>query len=164
MTLAFDSGAMPEPLTPRNLRRVRAGLGATHLLLPGIADRLLVRDPLCRSARGVVRVLGIRQLAQVLATSAQPAAAVLALGVEVDLAHAASMVGLGMFSGRWRRMALADAAIALAFTCVGALLARRDDRPEATAGFGAIRDRAAERLAGWLLPDHFSRGTVPAVP
>jgi hypothetical protein len=134
----------------------------THLLLPGIAIRLLGSDPLGRGARGVVRVLGVRQLVQALATSAQPTAAVLVLGVEVDLAHAASMVGSGMLSGRWRRVALADAAIAIMFAVAGALLARSNGQPNATFGFAAIRDRAAESLAGRLVPSHFMWALSPA--
>ena len=139
----------------------RAGLGTAQALFPGLASRLLVVRPLDRCSRGVVRALGIRQLCQAIVTGAEPSAAVLLLGAEVDAAHAASMVALALCSRRWRRAALADAMIASLFVLAGAAAARSRDRPVAQARWCALRDRWAEHMAARLVPDRLLRGVRP---
>jgi hypothetical protein len=141
--------------------RLRAGLGAAQALFPGLASRLLVIQPLDRCSRGVIRVLGIRQVGQALVTGTQPSAAVLLLGGEVDATHAASMVALALYSRRWRRAALADAMIAFLLALAGAAAARSGDRPAAQTRWCALRDHWAERVAARLVPVRFLRGARP---
>jgi hypothetical protein len=140
---------------------LRAGLGAVQALFPGLASRLLVIPPLDRRSRGVIRVLGIRQVGQALVTGPQPSAAVLLLGAEVDAAHAASMVTLALCSRRWRRAALADAMIATLFALAGAAAARSGGRPAPQTQWSARGDRLAERVATRLVPDRLLRGARP---
>ena len=141
--------------------QLRAGLGAAQALFPGLASRLLVIQPLDRGSRGVIRVLGIRQVGQALVTGTQPSAAVLLLGAEVDAAHAASMITLALCSRRWRRAALADAMIASLFAQAGAAAARAGGRRTAQTPWSARRDRWAERVATRLVPERLLRGARP---
>ena len=150
----------PAPLVAR-VGQLRSGLGAAQALYPGLASRLLAMGPLDRRSRAVIRVLGIRQLCQALLTGTQPSAAVLALGAEADAAHAASMVALALCSRRWRRAALADAMIASLFALAGAAMARCGERPAAQTRWFALRDRWAQRLAAWLVPDRLLSGVRP---
>jgi hypothetical protein len=143
------------------LGQLRAGLGAAQVLFPGLASRLLAVRPLDRGSRGVIRVLGIRQLSQALVTGTQPSAAVLLVGAEVDAAHAASMITLALCSRRWRRAALVDAMIASLFALAGAAAARSGGRPAAQTRRSARRDRWAERVATRLVPDRLLRGAGP---
>ncbi|MGH3671099.1 MAG: hypothetical protein ACRDSH_10755, partial [Pseudonocardiaceae bacterium] len=82
---------------------------------------------------------------------------VLALGVEVDLAHAASMLGLAMLDPRRRRAGLRDAAVAAALAAMGVILAGRtparnpDDRHLDTR-LGILRQDLATRIAQRTLP------------
>ena len=131
----------------RHLGRCRAGLGALHLCFPGLGASLLVRQPLGHGPRRIVRLLGLRQLSQALLTGNRPSVAVLFLGAEVDVAHAASMAALALCSSRWRRAALVDAAIATTFAAFGAAAARHRGRPrQAEARWSAMRDRVSCRL------------------
>jgi hypothetical protein len=150
----------PEPTLAR-FGQLRSGLGAAQALFPGLTSRLLVIQPLDRCSRGVIRALGIRQLSQALLTGAQPSAAVLLLGAEVDAAHAASMIALALCSGRWRRAALADAMIASRFAQAGAAAARWGNRPAAQTLWCAVPDRWAERVAARLVPDRLLGGARP---
>jgi hypothetical protein len=147
----------PDPLVV-HVSQLRAGLGAAQVLNPRLASRLLVIPPLERRSRRVIRVLGIRQLFQALVTGAQPSATVLWLGAVVDAAHAASMVALALCSRRWRRAALGDAMVASLFALAGAAAARWGRRTAAQTGWGARRDRLAERVAARLMPDCLLRG------
>jgi hypothetical protein len=141
--------------------QLRAGLGVAQVLFPGPASRLLVIQPLDRCSRGVIRVLGMRQLCQALVTRTQPSVAVLLLGAEVDAAHAVSMVTLALCSRRWRRAALADAMFASLFALAGAAAARSGGRPAAQTPWSARQDRWAERVATRLVPDRLLRGARP---
>lgn len=138
---------------------MRAGYGALLLLAPDPVIRLYSRHRVDRRTRVVVRLLGVRHLAQAVLTAGTPDRAVLALGVEADLAHAASMVGLAACDRARTRAALVDAVGAGSFAAAGAALACRTPRtPIHPAGGGlgprlaAVRDAAAGRLARWLLP------------
>lgn len=75
-------------------------------------------------ARGVVRLLGLRLGLQGLLLSAAPRRRLVALGAAVDLAHAASMYGLGALRPRYRRAALVSAATATASGLLTAAAAR----------------------------------------
>ncbi|MGH3601364.1 MAG: hypothetical protein ACRDQH_14010, partial [Pseudonocardiaceae bacterium] len=75
---------------------LRVGYGAVLLAAPDRVIRLYTghrADPL---ARAVARLLGARHLVQGILTGGSPNAVVLALGMEVDLAHVASMLGLAV--------------------------------------------------------------------
>ena len=102
------------------LALVRAGYGLLQL-----ASLPLSRGTDRPVMRRTVQVLGLRQLVQAAATAASPSPEVLALGVEVDLLHAASMVALAAVRRRYRRAALAEALAATALACAGTIAARR---------------------------------------
>ncbi|MGH9106454.1 MAG: hypothetical protein ACRDZX_11595, partial [Acidimicrobiales bacterium] len=76
----------------RALSPARATVGVARLGFPDTVIPGWANGPLDDRARRVVRVLGARQIIQALITGRTPAAAVLWLGAEADLAHAASMI------------------------------------------------------------------------
>lgn len=137
------------------LSPLRAGVGVArlaypHTLIPGLAT-----GPLSDRGRQLVRVLGARQLTQALATGRAPTRAVLWLGAEVDVAHAASMIGLAVFERRYRRAALLDAAIATVFALAGAAAARSTQaKPAVTSRLAGWRNRQAEQVARHLVPGY----------
>jgi len=138
---------------------VRAAYGAVLLSAPGAVVRLYSGHPDDRRSRRVARLLGARHLTQAVLTVGAPSATVRALGVEADLAHAVSMLGLAAGDRSRRRAALIDAVGAASFAAVGALLARRTPPPPLYAlhggvleHVGALREVAAALLAPWLLP------------
>lgn len=108
----------------------------------------------------VARVLGARQLAQAVLTAGAPGALVLGLGVEVDLAHSASMLALAVFDARRRRGGLVEAAVAGGFAAAGAVLggrrspaaAPRTHRHELPARLAGLRDDLATQIAQRTLP------------
>lgn len=102
---------------------LRVGYAALLLLAPDPVIGLYTghrADPLTRA---VIRLLGSRHLIQGILTGGTPSAHVLALGVQVDLAHAASMLGLAVLNQRRRRAGLIDAAVAGSFAIAGAVVA-----------------------------------------
>lgn len=125
------------------LHLTRAGLGTAYLIFPARAARVSAGQDHGAPATWVARILGARHLAQALATSGRPTGAVLALGAEVDAAHAASMLALGLISRRWRRAALRDALLAASLAAAGVAAARRAPAPRDPL---ALRDRLAARL------------------
>lgn len=143
----------------RIFTQVRAAHGAVLLALP----RAMVRLESGRSGRrggGIARVLGMRQLLQATATSGPADAAVLALGAELDLAHAASMVALAVACPRWRRAAVVEAVVATGFAAAGIVLARRARcLPEPVVASGPIA--AALRMRRRIAASCAAR-TVPA--
>ena len=141
-----------EPPRVARVAQLRGGLGAAQALFPVLVSRLLVTQPLDRRSRGVIRVLGIRQLGQALVTGTQPSAAVLLLGAEVDAAHAASMGVLAQCSRCWRRAALADALIASLFALTGVAAAHGVGGSAAPSRWCALWDRWAHRVAARLVP------------
>jgi hypothetical protein len=100
----------------RSLCVSRAALGTTYILWSG---RSAASGAASGAAPAVAGILGTRHLVQALLTADQPTSAVLLLGAEADAAHAASMAGLAVMSGRWRRYALGDALIAASLAAVG---------------------------------------------
>jgi hypothetical protein len=135
----------------RALRGARFAVGVTDLVVPAFVG-------LDSRARAVARVLGARHLAQALLAGSRPTRAVLALGAEVDAAHAASMVLLGVADERRRTTAWINAAVAASFAVAGVAAARRTSRrpPPTSSGWAASRDRWADRLAGGLVPGYRS--------
>lgn len=75
-------------------------------------------------AQNVVRLLGARLGLQGLLLSVAPRRRVVALCAVVDLAHAASMYGLGALRPRYRRAALVSAATATVSGLLSAAAAR----------------------------------------
>lgn len=157
------------PTSPRAVRPatvlelVRGGYGALQLAAPGLVAAQLLGSRPDAPARAVGRVLGARQLTQALASGASPSYPVLALGVEVDLLHAGSMVALGIVDRRRRRLALLDALIASSFAVAGALAARTsstDREPAPVGALDSLRERWAGRLAGVLVPGYARRSTA----
>lgn len=94
---------------------LRAGYGALLLAAPDPVIRLYTGHRAHRLTRAVARTLGSRHLIQAIVTSGKRGALVPALGVEVDAAHAVSMLGLAMIDQRGRRAGLVDVAAAGAF-------------------------------------------------
>ncbi|MGH3783956.1 MAG: hypothetical protein ACRDRO_25905 [Pseudonocardiaceae bacterium] len=148
---------------------LRTGYGALLVLAPDSLIRLYTGHRPDRPTRIVARVLGARQVVQGLLCAGTPGPAVLVLGVEADLAHAASMVGLAALDRSRRRAGLVDALCAGSFAVAGLVLAcRRFPRSGTplgvTAQLAARREAAALVLARWALPASLrrwvSRGAV----
>lgn len=148
----------------RALSPVRAGVGVVQLFWPNLLFRpLIVGGDLNSRERNVVRVLGARQLIQALISGPTPTGAVLGLGAEVDVAHAASMIALALHDRRYRRAALADAFIAGSFAVAGARDARTAaPRAVAASRLGRLRNQWADRLARSVVPGYLPLAPVPA--
>jgi hypothetical protein len=92
----------------------RAGYGAALLCAPGPMIGVVTGKPPSRRARRVARVLGARHLIQAAVTALNPGPEVVALGVVVDLLHAASMFAFAAAVPDLRDAELADALAATA--------------------------------------------------
>jgi hypothetical protein len=92
----------------------RAGYGAALLCAPGPMIGVVTGKPPSRRARRVARVLGVRHLIQAAVTAFNPGPEVVALGVVVDLLHAASMFAFAAVVPDLRDAELADALAATA--------------------------------------------------
>ena len=103
----------------------RTGWGLALLLAPDALARAGRRPSATPAAVTVARVLGTRQLAQAVVTTARPSASVAAASAAVDLLHAATGVGLAAVSPRWRRIALVDAGVAAGLAACGWIVHRR---------------------------------------
>lgn len=133
---------------------VRGCYGLAQLAAPGVVGQL-VGLRLDGPQRSVTRVLGARHLSQAVVSAPAPNATVLALGVEVDLLHSASMIALAAADRRLRRPALTSAAVAAGFAAAGMFATSQlYRRPGAapTQGPLQVRDRWAQWLARRLLP------------
>jgi len=141
------------------LSGLRIAVGLHHLVAPGLGSKELLGKRLDPRARLVVRVLGARYLAQALVAGRAPNGAVLALGAEVDAAHAGSMVVLALLDRGRRREGLTSALVAGGFALAGALAARdrpfaSDGAPGGRVGFARWRDDVADRVARRLVPGY----------
>jgi hypothetical protein len=142
-------------MTMNRFAVLRAGYGTLLLVAPDPVIRVYTghrADPLTRA---VTRVLGSRHLVQGLCTAGTPSALVLALGVEVDLAHVASMLGLAVLDRRRRRAGLVDAVAAGSFAIAGTVLTARAAlswRPATVIRLEAWRESAATWTARRTLP------------
>jgi hypothetical protein len=141
------------------LAMVRGGYGAALLLATGRMIRLVTGRPPDQRTRVVVRVLGVRHLAQAVVTGVRPGPLPIAVGVEVDAVHAASMLGLAAMTRSQRRCGLVDAAVAMAFALAGAALTRRmmtGTPPQGDDGLvgwlSSVRDAVAASVARRTLP------------
>ena len=104
-------------------------------------------------------MLGARQLVQALASGPVPSYPMLAVGVAVDLLHAASMLALAL-TGVRRRAASTDALIAGAFARAGALAAREAAHDPPRRPDGAVqqlRQKWADRVAAACVPGYPAR-------
>ena len=102
----------------------RGILATVELARPGAAAAL-ARAPADQGpTSGVIRFLGARQLAQALATVAQPTSIVLASGAVVDGLHASSMIGLAISKRTWRRAAVTEAILAAGLGLASAVQSR----------------------------------------
>jgi hypothetical protein len=108
-------------VTARAVPLLRAAYGAVLLVAPGAVIGLCTGRPASGLARAVARVLGARHLGQALVTGISPTGTVLAVGVSVDLAHAASMLALAAGDRPLRKAELADGLAAAAFAALGAV-------------------------------------------
>ena len=144
---------------------VRGGYGALQLAAPALVSERLQGRPLDTRGRAIARILGARQLAQAVASGREPGYPVLALGVEVDLLHALSMLGLAAASPARRRAALTDTLIAASFAAAGALAARAapDGRPPPGPGGtpGGCARAGPTGSAGAPVPGYRARPTTP---
>jgi hypothetical protein len=116
-------------MTPaRAVAAVRAGWGAALLVAPAIEMDLerVLPERRTRAKRVVIRILGSRYLAQAGLESLRPHPTVLAGAALVDVIHAATDIALARVDPGWRRAAIGDAVIALAFATAIASARRRD--------------------------------------
>jgi hypothetical protein len=138
--------------------KIRIGVGLHHLLTPGLGASAFLGARLDARARLVARVLGARYLFQAVASGTRPSAAVLALGAEVDGAHAASMLLLALLNRHRRREALTSSLIAAGFAFAGVRAAVDAPRlavgGSATIGVAGRRDELADRVARSLVPGY----------
>ena len=109
----------------RGATRVLAGAHGAYaallLVQPPAVLRLIAGDQDVPPS-WILRLLGVRTLAQGAAESIRVRRDVLVLGVAVDLAHAASMVAAAMVWPHYRRSALISAGSATTSALVGAAL------------------------------------------
>lgn len=99
----------------------------TGVLLLGRADAItgLIAGDQSRPPAWLVRVLGVRLLAQGLLEYTYPRRMVVLAGAAVDAAHAASMVMAAIIRPAYRRTAAVSAAEATVSAVVGGALTRR---------------------------------------
>ena len=116
---------------------LRAAWGTVLLSQPGrvlaLCDTAGVPGPAVFAAR----LLGARQLTQAIITALAPTPRVIRLGAAVDTLHACTGIGLAVLVPRWRRPALADAAVAAGFAVGGQL---------------RVRPPRHRHAPGWLVP------------
>ena len=108
----------------RALSAIRAGWGAALLIAPGAVLRELSHQRIDHSARVFARILGARDLAQAAIAQRRPGRGWIFAGAAVDATHAATMVALAALRPDRRRLALTNAATAIAFAAAGLYEAR----------------------------------------
>jgi len=128
---------------------IRAGYGMLLLLAPDRMVQLYAGHRADRAARAVARILGARHVVQAGLTLGSRDPAVLAVGAEVDLVHAATALGLATLDARRRRGGLVDAAAASLFAVAGATLADRAP-PARPVGVVPMRRGARAEAAAWI--------------
>ncbi|WP_336857760.1 hypothetical protein [Sinomonas albida] len=98
----------------RPLEVFRAAYGMAELLAPGALEGAVTGTTPNDRAKAVFQILGGRHVLQAAAT-ARAGRGLRCLGGGVDVLHALSMAALAAVDPKRRRLALANAAIALAF-------------------------------------------------
>jgi hypothetical protein len=133
--------------------------GVTLLIAPGKVLRLLGGADEDRTPRTIMRVLGLRHVLQASAERVfgDPA---LRLGVWIDELHGLTALGFACTDSRWRRAALADAAITGAFVTFGLI--------DGGAGQESCRSKAASGRAvdgdHWLAHRGWRDGRLVYLP
>jgi hypothetical protein len=118
---------------------LRGFYGAALLLASDRMIRLVSGRPAELRIRVVVRLLGVRHVAQAVVTGVRPGPLPILLGAEVDVVHAASMLGVAATARSQRRFGVVDAAVAFTFAVAGAALTRwLEERPPPQAGHGPV--------------------------
>lgn len=111
----------------RPIELLRATWGTTLLLAP---KRVLSRGPHLRidsTSLAVARILGARHLAQAALSGIRPSPEVLAMGIWVDAAHAATALGLAATDRHRVRAGLIDTAVATVWALTGYRALRTTD-------------------------------------
>lgn len=98
--------------TWRWIELIRAGWGAALLLAPRHVLTHVHHVRVDTKAIAITRILGARQLTQAALSGANPSPEVLAMGVWVDSAHAATGIALAALDRSRARAALTDTAVA----------------------------------------------------
>jgi hypothetical protein len=142
---------------------IRGGYGALQLARPTLVSSRLLRVPLDARGQALTRLLGARQLAQAAASILTPSYPVLAIGVEVDLLHAASMLAFAL-AGRRRQATYTDALIAGAFALAGVLAAREaahEPAPQPGHAVQELQQKLADRIAAVCIPGYPGHKPAP---
>lgn len=137
------------PGTYRKVELARAAWGAALVTKPRIVLEQVHGLRVDRTSLVVARVLGARHLAQAVLSGVRPSPEVLAMGVWVDVAHAASGVGLAVADRERARAGLTDAGIAMVW---------------AAAGFRDLSTAVATPPAHDRIRDALARGVLRRVP
>lgn len=106
---------------PKTVAALRTGVGVLMAARPDVAAQLLGARR--RDAHPVLRLLGLRHLAEALALLLRPTPGTATVGLVVDATHVLSCVGFAAASPAHRRPALRDGAVASALM-VGTWLTR----------------------------------------
>ncbi len=96
----------------KRVQMARLGYGSWLLANP---QRLAGTAPASRGFRTVVRVLGLRHIAQAVALTLWPTTTARRIGTAADALHAATDAGCALVDRRRRHAAAIDGAVALAF-------------------------------------------------
>lgn len=102
----------------RGLSLARLIYGTSLFLMPGAAV-VLASGGQAPGGATVIRVLGIRHVAQALTLDRSGSGLWRLLGAGIDLLHALSMAGVAALSREYRRAAALDAALAFGMTVCG---------------------------------------------
>lgn len=103
----------------RTIEILRGAWGAALLLAPRQTLESIHQIDVDHTSIVVARILGVRQIVQATSSGVRPSPEVLAMGVWVDLAHAATALGLAGFDQRRRPAGLVDAAVATIWAGLG---------------------------------------------
>ncbi|OBK32305.1 hypothetical protein A5658_16485 [Mycobacterium sp. 1245111.1] len=103
----------------------RTVYGLLLLVAPNSLLHRVSGDRASKRERRLTRVLGARLLTQAAVTDIRPDAVSVALGAEVDLVHAISMIVWSVVDRSSRRLTLISAALAGLFAAAGTAQARR---------------------------------------
>ncbi|HEY5456182.1 MAG TPA: hypothetical protein VIJ96_12005 [Acidothermaceae bacterium] len=135
--------------SPGTTELLRAAWGTVLVSQPRRA--LALRDTARLSGLAVfaARLLGARQLTQAAITALAPTPRVIRFGAAVDTLHACTGIGLAVLVPRWRRTALADAAVAAGFAVGGQL---------------RVRPPGHRHALGWLVPVAARKNTASSSP
>lgn len=132
-------------VTVRAIELTRLAWGGALLLSPGWTLKTIHRIQVDRESVLIAQVLGARQISQAVLSGTNPSPEVLAMGVWVDVAHAASALGLAGVDRQRAPAGLTDAAVAVAWAGLGWRDLRRGPVP------APAHDRRREEMARWVL-------------